>query len=106
MDGGKSPVRWSAEITPDFRAGLHAGPIVISECGNSRRQVAYFGDTVNVTARLQAQCKEFGRSLLVSGDLLRLIDRSQVDDLKVEAFGPTELRGRAAMLDVFSIARP
>ena len=92
-------------LTPDFRAGLHAGPIVISECGNSRRQVAYFGDTVNVTARLQAQCKELGRSLLVSGDLLRLIDRSQVDDLKVEAFGPTELRGRAAMLDVFSIAR-
>ena len=92
-------------LTPDFRAGLHAGPIVISECGNSRRQVAYFGDTVNVTARLQAHCKELGRSLLVSGDLLSLIDRSQVDDLKVEAFGPTELRGRAATLDVFSIAR-
>ena len=25
---------------PLFRAGLHAGPVVISECGNSRRQIA------------------------------------------------------------------
>jgi class 3 adenylate cyclase len=92
-------------VEPDFRAGLHAGPIVISECGNSRRQVAYFGDTVNVTARLQAQCKELGRPLLVSGDLLRLIERDQLDGLAVEALGPTELRGRAATVDVFSIAR-
>ena len=92
-------------LRPDFRAGLHAGPIVISECENSRRQVAYFGDTVNVTARLQAQCKELGRALLVSGDLLRLVDRNQVHGLHVEALGPTQLRGRAAAIDVFSIAR-
>ena len=92
-------------LKPDFRAGLHAGPIVISECGNSRRQVAYFGDTVNVTARLQAQCKELGRPLLVSGDVLRLVERDQLDDLAVEALGPIELRGRAATVDVFSIAR-
>jgi class 3 adenylate cyclase len=26
-----------------------SGPVVISECGDSRRQIAYFGDTVNVT---------------------------------------------------------
>ena len=31
---------------------------MISECGSSRRQLAYFGDTVNVTARLQEHCKE------------------------------------------------
>ena len=57
-------------MVPDFRAGLHAGSVVISECGSSRRQLAYFGDTVNVTARLQEYCKEAGRNLLVSADLL------------------------------------
>ena len=57
-------------MVPNFRAGLHAGPVVISECGSSRRQLAYFGDTVNVTARLQEYCKEAGRNLLVSADLL------------------------------------
>ena len=58
-------------MVPSFRAGLHAGHVVISECGSSRRQLAYFGDTVNVTARLQEHCKEVGRNLLVSADLLR-----------------------------------
>ena len=57
-------------MVPGFRAGLHAGAVVISECGSSRRQLAYFGDTVNVTARLQEHCKEAGRNLLVSADLL------------------------------------
>ena len=58
---------------PRFRAALHAGPVVISECGDSRRQIAYFGDTVNVTARLQEHCKAVGHTLLVSADLLRRV---------------------------------
>jgi class 3 adenylate cyclase len=90
-------------LVPDFRAGIHAGPVVISECGDSRRQVAYFGDTVNVAARLQAHCKEAGRRLLVSGELARLLPT--VADLHVEPLGPTELRGRAAPVEVFAVAR-
>jgi class 3 adenylate cyclase len=90
-------------LVPNFRAGLHAGPVVISECGESRPQVAYFGDTMNVTARLQERCKEAGRNLLVSGDLLRLLDPGK--DLAVEALGPTQLRGRKAEVEVFAVAR-
>jgi class 3 adenylate cyclase len=90
-------------LVPNFRAGLHAGPVVISECGDSRRQVAYFGDTVNVAARLQEHCKEVGRALLVSADLLRLVDPGS--DFAVEALGPTQLRGRAAAVEVFAVER-
>jgi class 3 adenylate cyclase len=90
-------------LVPNFRAGLHSGPVVISECGDSRRQVAYFGDTVNVAARLQEYCKEVGRTLLVSADLLRLVRPG--NDLVVEALGPTLLRGRAAAVEVFAVER-
>jgi hypothetical protein len=34
-------------FAPRFRAGNHAAPIVISECGDTKRQIAYFGDTLN-----------------------------------------------------------
>ena len=97
--------RYRAEfaLVPDFRAGMHAGPVVTSECGNSHRQVAYFGDTMNVAARLQALCKEKERDLLVSGELLRL--SSPAADLIIEALGPTQLRGRAAPIDVFAVTR-
>ena len=90
-------------LVPNFRAGLHAGPVVISECGDSRRQVAYFGDTMNVAARLQGYCKEVGRALLVSADLLRLVHPGS--NLVVEALGPTQLRGRAAPVEVFAVER-
>jgi class 3 adenylate cyclase len=90
-------------LVPNFRAGLHAGPVVISECGDSRRQIAYFGDTMNVAARLQEHCKDAGRSLLVSAELLRLVRPG--GDLVVEALGPTPLRGRAAAVEVFAVER-
>jgi len=90
-------------LVPEFRAGIHAGPVVISECGDSHREVAYFGDTMNVAARLQAHCKEAGRRLLVSGELVRLLP--DATDFLVEPLGPTELRGRAAPVEVFAVAR-
>lgn len=90
-------------LVPEFRAGIHAGPVVISECGDSHRQVAYFGDTVNVAARLQAHCKEAGRRLLVSGELVRLLP--EASDLLVEPLGPTGLRGRAAPVEIFAVGR-
>jgi class 3 adenylate cyclase len=90
-------------LVPDFRAGMHAGPVVISECGDSHRQVAYFGDTMNVAARLQGLCKERQRDLLVSGELLRL--SNPAPELVIEALGPTQLRGRAAPVEVFAVER-
>ena len=90
-------------MVPSFRAGLHAGAVVISECGSSRRQLAYFGDTVNVTARLQEYCKEAGRSLLVSAELLSHMRPNP--EFFVEPLGPAQLRGRAAAIEVFAVQR-
>ena len=90
-------------MVPSFRAGLHAGHVVISECGSSRRQLAYFGDTVNVTARLQEHCKEVGRNLLVSSDLLRHMKLKPA--FAVEPLGEARLRGRAAAIEVFAVER-
>jgi class 3 adenylate cyclase len=58
---------------------------------------------MNVTARLQALCKDAGRALLVSRDLLQLVE--PVEDLIIEPLGPTQLRGRAAPLEVYSVER-
>lgn len=58
---------------------------------------------MNVAARLQEFCKEVGRPLLVSADLLRLVRPGS--DLDVEALGPTQLRGRAAAIEVFAVER-
>jgi adenylate cyclase len=35
----------SFNVAPRARAGLHCGPVVVSECGSAKRQLAFFGDT-------------------------------------------------------------
>jgi adenylate cyclase len=77
--------------------------VVTISFNKSRRQIAYFGDTVNVTARLQEHCKAAGRTLLASVDLLRRIRPSP--DLQVVALGQAALRGRAAPVEMFAVER-
>ena len=57
-------------LAPSFRAGLRAGRVVVSEAGDEKRQFAFFGDTMNVAARLCEYCKTIDARLVVSGDLL------------------------------------
>lgn len=103
IEKGAAAWREAFGWVPRFRGALHAGPVVISECGESRRQIAYFGDTMNVTARLQERAKEALRSLLVSADLLARVRPGP--DLRVEALGPSALRCRAAAVEVFAVER-
>ena len=79
-------------VVPRFRASLHAGPVVISECGNSKRQIALFGDAMNVAARLQDYCKSKQSDLVVSGPLLASLQLPW--DAEVEAQETVLLRGR------------
>ena len=90
-------------VVARFRAGLHAGPVVISECGDTKRQLAYFGDTMNVTARLEEYCKTIEAALVVSGELLRNIEMPV--GLGISDRGDIVLRGRERPLDA-SVVHP
>jgi class 3 adenylate cyclase len=90
-------------MVPRFRAALHAGPLVMSECGVSRCQIAYFGDTINVAARLQEHCKDVGRDFLVSAALLQKM-RARTP-FKFTDLGLTPLRGHAQPVQVYAVDR-
>ena len=59
-------------VMPGFKAGLHVGEVIAVEVGDIKREIAYHGDTINTAARIQATCKELGRSLLASAELVRI----------------------------------
>src|SRR5215469_379888 len=86
-----------------FRAGVHAGPVVISECGDAKRQIAYFGDTMNVAARLCDHCKAAEQTLLVSADLLRTA--SVPPGLAIETGTSITLRGRQSPVEAHAVRR-
>ncbi|SFM28767.1 adenylate/guanylate cyclase domain-containing protein [Methylobacterium pseudosasicola] len=89
---------------PEFRAALHCGPVVTAEVGLERHKIAYFGDVVNTTARLESLSKSLGVHVLVSADLLDRIGPLP-PDLVAEDLGSHALRGRDAPLAVAAIRR-
>jgi class 3 adenylate cyclase len=90
-------------LAPQFSAGVHAGSVVISECGDTRRQIAYFGDTMNVAARLCEHSKASGEALVASAELLRnaVIPPGFVTGCRSSIL----LRGRQTPAEVHAVAR-
>lgn len=89
---------------PRFRAALHAGTVVTAEVGVDRHKIAYFGDVVNTTARLEGLSRTLGAPFLISGELLRRLDRLP-PGIAARPLGEHALRGRDARLAVAALER-
>jgi adenylate cyclase len=57
-------------VAPDFRAGLHCGPVAVGELGSLRREIALIGDTMNTTARILEACRGTDNRMLASAALI------------------------------------
>jgi adenylate cyclase len=90
-------------VMPEFRAALHCGEVVAGEIGDVRREIAYVGDTLNVTARLLDAAKSLGRDVLVSADMLK--QAALPPDLRAEPLPTLTVRGRAAPLGISALQR-
>ena len=90
-------------LVPGYRIGLHGGPVVISQCGDQKQELSYFGDTVNTAARIEAQCKVLDSQLLMSGELL---NRTALPEgFEPQLRGIVQLRGREKETELFMICR-
>jgi len=88
-------------MVPGFRIGLHGGPVVISECGDPKKEISYFGDTVNTAARIEQQCKALDCPLIISAELLDRIIMPPT--FQARRKGSVKLRGRENETDLFTI---
>jgi adenylate cyclase len=86
-----------------FGAVPHCGEIVAGEIGDSRREIAYVGDTLNVAARLLEASKARGHDILVSAELLNMV--ALPPDLRAEPLPTLEIRGRNAPLEISALSR-
>ncbi|PHN06716.1 adenylate/guanylate cyclase domain-containing protein [Flavilitoribacter nigricans] len=57
-------------VSPEFKAGLHYGHVMAGEIGVIKRDIAFSGDVLNTTARIQSKCNELGVNILLSKPLL------------------------------------
>ncbi|WP_375459230.1 adenylate/guanylate cyclase domain-containing protein [uncultured Enterovirga sp.] len=96
---------WMARfgLVPELRAALHGGSVVTAEVGVDRHKIAYFGDVMNATARLEGLCREAGRSVLISEVVLARMPILP-DGIHAEPLGLHRLRGRSGTMEVHSLS--
>ncbi|GJE04481.1 hypothetical protein GMJLKIPL_6445 [Methylobacterium isbiliense] len=90
-------------LVPELRAALHGGSVVTAEVGVDRHKIAYFGDVMNATARLEGLCREAGRPVLISDAVLARLPVLP-EGIEAEMLGPHRLRGRSGAIVVHALA--
>jgi class 3 adenylate cyclase len=58
-------------VCPDFRIGIHGGEIITSEEGDIRRNIGFYGETINIAARMEAKAKETGYDCVATVEIAR-----------------------------------
>ncbi len=89
-------------VNPELWAGLHTGPVVVGECGDSKLAIVHIGDTPNTAARLEHKAKELGHKCLVSGALMDAIELPKT--LVKKALDPIILRGHSHETKIYAVS--
>ena len=80
--------------------GIYRGPLVIGLIGSEAKlQHTIIGDTVNKAARLEALCKEFGVSIVISEQIWQSLDDAR--KIFFTSFGRQSVKGIAEPIEVF-----
>jgi adenylate cyclase len=86
---------------PEFKAALHGGNIVVSEVGKYKSEIAYHGDVLNTTARIQGKCHELSADFIVSDWVVDNVMMPKY--LIVESLGSFQLKGKQQEVELYGV---
>ena len=81
------------KTSPFFKCGLDAGEVTVAEIGEIKREIAYHGDVLNVTARIEKQCTPLKKQMLISEDLEKILPKN-LNGFNKEQIGEIVLKGK------------
>ncbi|MEH6535474.1 MAG: adenylate/guanylate cyclase domain-containing protein [Psychroserpens sp.] len=88
-------------LNPLFKAGLHGGKLMVAEVGTIKKEIAYHGDVINTTSRIQNECNTYNENLLISNELLEDINlQSMYTSIRL---GDIQLKGKQENIVICSI---
>lgn len=88
-------------ISPEFKAGIHAGKVIMTEVGKFKKEIAYHGDTINIASRIEGKCNELNQDLLVSKDVLSYL--AGHEEFHVREIGDISLKGKSEKLSLYGL---
>jgi len=86
---------------PEYRIGVHGGPIVTSEEGDTKRAIGFYGDTIHIAARLEQKAKELGVDCLLSGEV---VEHQIGYGNRVRLIGNEAVRGISEPIKVYELS--
>ncbi|MBN7812201.1 adenylate/guanylate cyclase domain-containing protein [Algoriphagus sp. H41] len=103
LEGKRSFYQKRYGEAPAFKAGMHCGKVTAGEIGVIKKEILFTGDVLNTCARIQGLCNSYGTDLLVSADLLQLLELG--GEFKVTSKGFNDLRGKDEAVELFSVEK-
>ena len=88
-------------VLPGFKAGLHYGMVTAGEIGSLKKEIVFTGDVLNTSARIQGLCNQHDAELLVSEDMVKMLQLPA--KYKIRSVGENMLKGRGKAMELFSI---
>lgn len=93
-------------VAPTFKAGAHCGKVISTEVGNFGSEMAYHGDVLNTTSRIQNLCGRLGKEFLVSETFFIHMPLPLPHGYISNREGFFELRGKKKEILIFSLNIP
>lgn len=90
-------------LVPQFKAGVHGGMVVTGELGYTKKEITFLGDVLNTTARIESVCNEFDQNLIISDELLQMMNLP--DDYTVTPLGEMKFRGKERTICISAVEK-
>lgn len=88
---------------PEFKAGIHYGKVTVAEVGEIKKELAFHGDAINTSSRIQTKCNELKKELLISDSVNQKIsDREQ---FKISFVDNVLLKGKSHPLGLYEVQK-
>ncbi len=89
-------------LVPEFKAGLHGGVLMVAEVGIVKKELAYHGDVINTSARIQEECNKHNVRILISETLLK--DLRVDNSFSSTSLGTVPLKGKHKKINIHTLS--
>jgi adenylate cyclase len=86
-----------------FKAGIHVGQVTTGEIGTIKKEIVFSGDVLNTTSRIQGLCNNLKVEILISGQLIRLLQPDT--HFKIIDLAKHQLKGRDERINLYTLVQ-
>ncbi len=88
-------------VVPKFKAGLHGGKLMVAEVGVVKKELAFHGDVINTSARIQSECNTYDVPILISEDLVSNLEINE--EYSSRSLGSVLLKGKNERVNIYTL---